>query len=101
MTLGSTVRTPPRRRSARRTAAALLITLLLACVAPASAEAYPCSYTGGGRIVSSDCSPPKPRRGKHKPGEPNVVSLALFVAALAGVLLIPITYSRQGTADPK
>jgi hypothetical protein len=101
MTLHSTVRPPPRRRSARRIAAALLITLLLAFVAPASVDAYPCSYTDGGRIVSSDCAPPRPRREKHKPGEPNVVSLALFVAALAGVLLIPITYSRQGTADPK
>jgi hypothetical protein len=101
MTLGSTVRTPPRRRSARRISAAFLIALVLACVAPARVDAYPCSYTGGGRIVSSDCAPPKPRQAKHKPGEPNVVSLALFVAALAGVLLIPITYSRQGTADPK
>jgi hypothetical protein len=35
------------------------------------------------------------------PGEPSVVSLALFVAALVGVLAIPITYYRTGAVDPE
>jgi hypothetical protein len=101
MTTSSTVRTPPRRRSARRIVAAFAIALALLPISAGRVEAYPCSYMDGARILSSDCAPPKREPKKHVPGEPNVVSLALFVAALLGVLAIPITYSRQGTADPK
>jgi hypothetical protein len=101
MTFDSTVRPPPRRRSARRIAAAFLIALCLLAVSAGRAEAYPCSYSGGGRIVSSDCAPPKPEPAKHVPGEPNIVSLTIFVAALVGVLLIPVTYSRTGAGDPE
>ena len=101
MTFGSTVRTPPRRRSARRIAAAFLIALVLVCAAPGRVEAYPCNYAGGARIVSPDCAPPKPRPKKRVPGEPSVLSLALFVAALVGVSAIPISYYRTGAPDPE
>jgi hypothetical protein len=101
MTLHSTVRPPPRRRSARRIAAALCIALFVLPLSAGRVEAYPCGYADGGRIVSSDCAPPKREPKKHMPGEPNVVSLAIFVAALAGVLLIPIKYYRTGTGDPE
>jgi hypothetical protein len=96
MTFGSTVRPPPRRRSARRTAAALCIALFVLPFAPGRVEAYPCSYAGGGPIVSADCAPPKRKPAKHVPGEANAVSLLVFVGALIGVLLIPIPYYRAG-----
>ena len=32
--------------------------------------------------------------------EPNLLSLAFFVAALFGVMLIPIGYSRRGDTEP-
>ena len=101
MTKRSTVRTPPRRRSARRIAAALAIALTLLPVSAGRVEAYPCSYTGGGPILSSDCAPPRPKPKKHVPGEPNAVSLAIFVAALLGVLAVPITYYKTGTTYPE
>jgi hypothetical protein len=101
MTSRSTVRTPPRRRSARRIAAIFLLALVVMCATPGRVEAYPCGSAGGGRIVSSECAPPEPRPKKRVPGEPSVLSLALFVGALVGVLAIPITYYRTGAADPE
>jgi hypothetical protein len=101
MTQRSTVRPPPRRRSARRTAAAFCIALALLPVSAGRVEAYPCSYTDGARIVSSDCAPPKPKPRKRVPGEPNVVSFAIFVAAVLGVLAIPITHYRPGATEPE
>jgi hypothetical protein len=101
MTLHSTVRPPPRRRSVRRIAAAFAIALFVLPLSAGRVEAYPCGYADGGRIVSSDCAPPRPKPKKKMAGEPNVVSLALFVAALAGVLLIPIRYYRTGSGDPE
>ena len=101
MTFDSTVRPPPRRRSVRRIAAALCIALFVLPLTAARVEAYPCGYADGGRIVSSDCAPPKPEPKRKMAGEPNVVSLAIFVLALAGVLLIPIKYYRTGTSDPE
>ena len=98
----STVRTPPRRRSARRIAAAWAIALALLPVSAGRVEAYPCSYTGGGRVVSSDCAAPsKPKPKKHVPGEPNALSLTIFVAALLGVLAVPITYYKTGASYPE
>jgi hypothetical protein len=101
MTFDSTVRPPPRRRSARRIAAALCIALFVLPLSAGRAEAYPCSYASGARILSSDCAPPPPKAKKRMAGEPNLVSLALFVAAVVGVLLIPVGYSRQGAGDPE
>ena len=100
--MSSTVRTPPRRRSARRIATAVCIALLALPLSPGPAEAYPCGYSDGTRIVSSDCpAPARPKRDEPRPGEPNLVSLAFFVAAVVGVLLIPIGYSRQGADEPE
>jgi hypothetical protein len=101
MTSRSTVRTPPRRRSARRIAAVFLLALIVMCATPGRLDAYPCNYAGGARIVNSDCAPPKPRPKKRVPGEPSVLSLTLFVAALVGVLAVPITYYRTGAVDPE
>jgi hypothetical protein len=98
---GSPLRPPPRRRFAQRTASAFCIALLALPFAAARAEAYPCGYAGGGRVVSSDCPAPAKAKPVEKPGEPNLVSLTLFVAAIVGVLLIPINYSRRGAGEPE
>ena len=101
MTFGSTVRQPPRRRSARRTAAAFCIALFVLAFLPGRVEAYPCAYVGGEPIVSADCAPPKRKRARHVPGEANALSLVIFVGALVGVLLIPVSYYRTGTDGPE
>jgi hypothetical protein len=97
----STVRPPPRRRSARRIAAAFCIALFVLPFLPGRVEAYPCAYAGGDRIVSADCAPPKRKPAKHIPGEANAVSLVIFVGALIGVLLIPVSYYKTGAGSPE
>ena len=96
MTFGSPLRTPPRRRSARRRIAGLLCMALLAVpVGAAPAEAYPCREAAPRVLTSADCeAPAKPKR-KAKTGEPTMVSLAVFVAVIAGVLAIPLNNSRR------
>jgi hypothetical protein len=101
MTYGSTVRPPPRRRSARRIAAALCIALFVLPFLPGRVEAYPCAYVGGEPIVSADCAPPKRKPARHVPGEANAVSLLIFVGALVGVLLIPVSYFKTGAGAPE
>jgi hypothetical protein len=107
MTFGSLLRPPPRRRFARRIAAAFCIALFTVLLTTARAEAYPCGNPSGGRTLSSyvspgDCpGPAKPQPEKRAAGEPNLVSLALFVAVVAGVLMIPINYSRRGDGEPE
>jgi len=107
MTFGSLLRPPPRRRFARRIAAAFCIALFMVPLTPGRVEAFPCGNPSGGRTLSSyvspdDCPrPARPQREKRVAGEPNLVSLAVFVAAVAGVLLIPINYSRRGDGEPE
>ena len=97
MTLGSPSRTPPRRRFAQRIASAFCIALLSLPLAAGRAEAYPCGSATGGRVISADCPAPAPAKPKPaaRPGEPNLLSVAIFVVALVGVLVIPINYSRR------
>jgi hypothetical protein len=45
-----------------------------------------------------DCRRPEPPRPAER-AEPNLLSLAMFVAVIFGVVLIPINYSRQ--RDPE
>jgi hypothetical protein len=47
-----------------------------------------------------DCRRPEPPRRTER-AEPNLLSLAVFVAALFGVLLIPINYKRRGDPNPE
>ena len=93
--------TAERRRSARRIAAAFCIALFVLPFVPGRVEAYPCAYVGGGPIVSTDCAPPKPKTKKHVPGEANALSLVIFVGALIGVLLIPVSYYKTGAGGPE
>jgi hypothetical protein len=96
MTFGSLSRTPPRRLSARRRIAAVLcVSLLFLSVGAAPAGAYPCGAKAARTLTAADCeAPAKPKR-KAKTGEPNMVSLAVFVAVIAGVLVIPLNSSRR------
>ncbi|MGH2921754.1 MAG: hypothetical protein ACRDKU_06800 [Gaiellaceae bacterium] len=101
MTSRSLLRPPPRRRPAGRIAAFLCILVLALPLGAGPAEAYPCGYADGGRVVSADCPAPAKPKPVEKPGEPNLVSLTLFVVAVVGVLLIPINYSRREPGDPE
>jgi hypothetical protein len=99
MTFGSLLRTPPRRRFAHRRIAALLCMALLAVpVGAAPAEAYPCGERAARSLTAAggaECeAPAKPKR-KAKTGEPNMVSLAVFVAVIFGALALPLNNSRR------
>jgi hypothetical protein len=105
MKSGSLMRTPPRRRFAWRIAAASSIVFLALSVGIGRADAYPCGAPpsaperGLAMPQGDDCrrsETPKPAER----AEPNLVSLAFFVAALFGVMLIPIGYSRRGDTEP-
>ena len=104
MTSGSLMRTPPRRRFATRIAVAFCIAVLAISLGVGRAEAYPCgappSAPERGMTQGDDCGRPKPAKPAER-AEPNLVSLAVFVAALAGVLLIPIKYKRRTDTDPE
>ena len=100
MKSGSLTRMPPRRRFAWRIAAASCIAFLALSLGAGRAEAYPCGgppsapERGMAMTQGDDCrrtEPPKPAER----AEPNLLSLAVFVAALFGVLLIPINYKRR------
>ena len=104
MTSGSLMRTPPRRRFALRIATAFCIALLAISLGVGRADAYPCGAPpsaperGLTMAQGDDCR----RQQSPKPAEraePNLLSLAIFVAVIFGVLLIPINYSRQ--RDPE
>jgi hypothetical protein len=102
MTSGSLMRTPPRRRFASRIAVAFCIACLALSLGVGRAEAYPCgappSAPERGMTQGEDCrrlEQPKPAER----AEPNLLSLAVFVAALFGVLLIPINYKRRTDPD--
>jgi hypothetical protein len=105
MKSGSLMRTPPRRRFAWRIAAASCSAFLALSLGIGRADAYPCGAPpsaperGLAMAQADDCrrsETPKPAER----AEPNLVSLAFFVAALFGVMLIPIGYSRRGDTDP-
>jgi hypothetical protein len=74
--------------------------LLAVPVGAAPAEAYPCgeraarSLTAAGGAECEAPAKPKPKR-KAKTGEPNVVSLAVFVAVIVGALALPLNNSRR------
>ena len=104
MTSGSLMRTPPRRRFASRIAAAFCIACLALSFGSGRADAYPCGASpsaperGVAMNQGEDCrrlEQPKPAER----AEPNLLSLAIFVAALFGVLLIPINYKRRAGPD--
>ena len=104
MKSGSLMRTPPRRRFAWRIAAASCITLVVLSLGVGRADAYPCGAPpsaperGLAMTQGEDCrrlEPPKPAER----AEPNLLSLTVFVAALFGVLLIPINYKRRAGPD--
>ena len=102
MKSGSLMRTPPRRRFAWRIAAAFCIACLALSVGTGRANAYPCGASPSaperGVAQGEDCrrlEQPKPAER----AEPNLLSLAVFVAALFGVLLIPINYKRRAEPD--
>ena len=104
MTSGSLMRTPPRRRFASRIAAASCIVCLALSFGTGRADAYPCGVSpsaperGVAMTQGEDCrrlEQPKPTER----AEPNLLSLAVFVAALFGVLLIPINYKRRTDPD--
>jgi hypothetical protein len=103
MKIGSLLRPPPRRRFALRIVTALCVCLLAFSFGVGRADAYPCgappsaSERGLAMAQGDDCrrqEPPKPTER----AEPNLLSLAIFVAVIFGVLVIPINYSRRG--DP-
>lgn len=104
MKFGSLMRTPPRRRFAWRIAAASCIAFLALSFGIGRADAYPCGASpsaperGVAMTQGEDCrklEQPKPAER----AEPNLLSLAVFVAALFGVLLIPINYKRRAGPD--
>ena len=104
MKSGSLMRMPPRRRFASRIAAAFCIVILALSLGVGQADAYPCGAPpspperGLAMTQGQDCrrlEPPKPAER----AEPNLLSLAVFVAALFGVLLIPINYKRRTGPD--
>jgi hypothetical protein len=104
MTSGSLMRTPPRRRLASRIAAASCIACLALSFGNGRADAYPCGASpsaperGVAMTQGEDCrrlEQPKPAER----AEPNLLSLAIFVAGLFGVLLIPINYKRRAGPD--
>jgi hypothetical protein len=106
MKIGSLLRTPPRRRFALRIATASCIALLAMSLGVGRADAYPCGAPpsapdrGLAMAQGDDCrtrQAPKPAER----AEPNLLSLAIFVAVIFGVLLIPINYSRQRDLEPE
>jgi hypothetical protein len=106
MKIGSLLRTPPRRRFALRIATASCIALLAISFGVGRADAYPCGAPpsaperGLAMAQADDCrtrQSPKPAER----AEPNLLSLAIFVAVIFGVLLIPINYSRQRDLEPE
>jgi hypothetical protein len=100
MKIGSLLRTPPRRRFALRIATAFSIALLAMSLGVGRADAYPCAAPpsaperGLAMTQGDDCRRPEPPRPAER-AEPNLLSLAIFVAALFGVMLIPINYQRR------
>ena|SRR5918994_1748459 len=104
MKSGSLMRTPPRRRFAWRIAAAFCIACLALSFGTGRADAYPCGAPpstperGLAMAQGEDCrrlEQPKPAER----AEPNLLSLAVFVAALFGVLVVPINYKRRAGPD--
>ena len=106
MKIGSLLRTPPRRRFVLRIASASCIALLAISLGVGQADAYPCGVPptaperGLAVTQGDDCRRPEPPRRTER-AEPNLLSLAVFVAALFGVLLIPINYKRRGDPNPE
>ena len=102
MKSGSLTRTPPRRRFALRIAAASCIAFLALSLGSGRAEAYPCgappSAPERGLAMTDDCRRSEPAKPTER-AEPNLLSLAIFVAALLGVMLIPINYKRRAGSD--
>ena len=104
MKTGSLLRTPPRRRFALRIATASCIAVLAMSLGVGAADAYPCgappTVPERGLVMTQgdDCRRPEPPRPAER-AEPNLLSLTIFVAALVGVLLIPINYKRRGSPD--
>lgn len=71
------------------------MSLLLLSVGTGPAGAYPCGAKAPRALTAVDCeAPAKPKR-KAKTGEPTMVSLAVFVAVIFGVLAIPLNNSRR------
>ena len=105
MKFGSLLRTPPRRRFAWRIAAASCIALLALSLGIGRADAYPCGAPpsaperGLAMAQADDCRRSETPQPAER-AEPNLVSLAFFVAALFGVMLIPIRYSKRGDTGP-
>ena len=104
MKSGSLMRPPPRRRFASRIAAASCIACLVLSFGTGRADAYPCGVSpsaperGVALNQGEDChrlEQPKPAER----AEPNLLSLAVFVAALFGVLLIPLNYKKRTGPD--
>jgi len=106
MKIGSLLRTPPRRRFALRIASASCIVLLAISLGVGQADAYPCGVPPSAperelaMTQGDDCRRPEPPRRTER-AEPNLLSLAVFVATLFGVLLIPINYKRRGDPNPE
>ncbi len=104
MKSGSLMRTPPRRRFAWRIAAASSIVFLALSLGIGRADAYPCGgppsapECGLTMTQGEDCRRLEQPRPAER-GEPNLLSLAIFVAGLFGVLLIPINYKRRAGSD--
>ena len=77
-----------------------LAALSLFAFTPTPVAAYPCGSAQGGRVASSDCPAPAKSKPKRKQaGEPNLLSLTVFVVALAAVLVIPINYARRSPGE--
>lgn len=104
MKSGSLMRTPPRRRFAWRIAAAFCIAFLALSLGIGRADAFPCGgppsapERGLAMTQGDECRRPEPKKPTER-AEPNLLSLAVFVAALFGVLLIPINYKRRADSD--
>jgi hypothetical protein len=104
MTSGSLMRMPPRRRFASRIAAAFCIAFLALTLGIGRADAYPCGGPPSApereltMSQGDECRSPEPDKRAER-AEPNLLSLAVFVAALFGVLVIPINYKRRAGPD--
>ena len=99
------MRMSPRRWFAWRIAAVSSIVVLALSLGIGRADAYPCGAPpsaperGLAMPQGDDCRRSETPQPAER-AEPNLVSLAFFVAALFGVMLIPIRYSKREDTEP-